>query len=260
MRVSGAVRGAADALRARLRLRPEHVALRRAGVRGRVPRRPVRPRRRRRLRPRGVRPRQVLLARRLRRRRARDLPRARAARRRLRRPLRERDDRRARRRARSRRASTGSSSSARRRATSTTTATSAASRREDIDGLLESLESNYLGWSAAMAPVIMGNADRPELGEELTNSLLPHRPRDRAAVRARHLPLRQPRRPRARRRPGARPAVPRRRDRAARGGRVRRSASCRSASSSLLDATGHCPNLSAPEETIAAIKTVPRAG
>src|SRR5215212_9629850 len=42
--------------------------------------------------------------------------------------------------------------------------------REDIDGLLESLESNYLGWSAAMAPVIAGNPDRPELGEELTNS------------------------------------------------------------------------------------------
>ncbi|MFG2577615.1 alpha/beta fold hydrolase [Streptomyces sp. NPDC048481] len=41
---------------------------------------------------------------------------------------------------------------------------------EDIDELLESLESNYLGWSAAMAPVIMGNPERPELGEELTNS------------------------------------------------------------------------------------------
>ncbi|OKK16274.1 sigma factor sigB regulation protein rsbQ [Streptomyces sp. CB00455] len=41
---------------------------------------------------------------------------------------------------------------------------------EDIDELLESLESNYLGWSATMAPVIMGNAERPELGEELTNS------------------------------------------------------------------------------------------
>jgi sigma-B regulation protein RsbQ len=40
----------------------------------------------------------------------------------------------------------------------------------DIDELLQSLESNYLGWSSAMAPVIMGNADRPELGEELTNS------------------------------------------------------------------------------------------
>jgi len=42
--------------------------------------------------------------------------------------------------------------------------------RTDIDELLQSLESNYLGWSSAMAPVIMGNAERPELGEELTNS------------------------------------------------------------------------------------------
>jgi len=42
--------------------------------------------------------------------------------------------------------------------------------QEDIDELLESLESNYLGWSGAMAPVIMGNPDRPELGEELTTS------------------------------------------------------------------------------------------
>ena len=41
---------------------------------------------------------------------------------------------------------------------------------EDIVELLDSLESNYLGWSAAMAPVIMGNADRPELGAELTES------------------------------------------------------------------------------------------
>jgi sigma-B regulation protein RsbQ len=41
---------------------------------------------------------------------------------------------------------------------------------QDIAELLESLESNYLGWSTAMAPVIMGNADRPELGQELTAS------------------------------------------------------------------------------------------
>ncbi len=39
-----------------------------------------------------------------------------------------------------------------------------------IDELLTSLESNFLGWSSQMAPVIMGNPDRPELGEELTNS------------------------------------------------------------------------------------------
>ena len=41
---------------------------------------------------------------------------------------------------------------------------------QDIEGLLVSLESNYLGWSSAMAPVIMGNPDRPELGAELTAS------------------------------------------------------------------------------------------
>jgi sigma-B regulation protein RsbQ len=42
--------------------------------------------------------------------------------------------------------------------------------RTDIEALLEFLDSNYLGWSSAMAPTIMGNPDRPELGEELTNS------------------------------------------------------------------------------------------
>jgi len=40
----------------------------------------------------------------------------------------------------------------------------------DIDELLESLDSNYLGWSGAMAPVIMGNPDRPELADELADS------------------------------------------------------------------------------------------
>jgi sigma-B regulation protein RsbQ len=42
--------------------------------------------------------------------------------------------------------------------------------REDIEGLLETLESNYLGWSSTMAPAIMGAPGRPELAEELTNS------------------------------------------------------------------------------------------
>jgi sigma-B regulation protein RsbQ len=39
-----------------------------------------------------------------------------------------------------------------------------------IEELLEFLDSNHLGWSAAMAPTIMGNPDRPALSEELTNS------------------------------------------------------------------------------------------
>src|SRR3712207_6726362 len=40
----------------------------------------------------------------------------------------------------------------------------------DIAEMLESLDSNYLGWSTAMAPVIMANPDRPELSEELAAS------------------------------------------------------------------------------------------
>lgn len=39
-----------------------------------------------------------------------------------------------------------------------------------IDELLDFLGNNHMGWSAAIAPVIMGNADRPELGEELKDS------------------------------------------------------------------------------------------
>jgi sigma-B regulation protein RsbQ len=40
----------------------------------------------------------------------------------------------------------------------------------DIEELLEFQDANYLGWSSHLAPVIMGNPDRPELAEELTNS------------------------------------------------------------------------------------------
>jgi len=42
--------------------------------------------------------------------------------------------------------------------------------RNDIVDLLDALDSNHLGWSTQMAPVIMGNPDRPQLAEELTNS------------------------------------------------------------------------------------------
>jgi sigma-B regulation protein RsbQ len=40
--------------------------------------------------------------------------------------------------------------------------------KSDLDGLFEMMDSNYLGWSGTMAPLIMGNGDHPELGEELT--------------------------------------------------------------------------------------------
>ena len=40
----------------------------------------------------------------------------------------------------------------------------------DIESLLETMESNYLGWSSTMAPAIMGAPEQPALAEELTNS------------------------------------------------------------------------------------------
>ena len=43
-------------------------------------------------------------------------------------------------------------------------------KQQQITELLEFLADNHMGWSTTMAPVIMGNADRPELGAELTNS------------------------------------------------------------------------------------------
>jgi sigma-B regulation protein RsbQ len=42
--------------------------------------------------------------------------------------------------------------------------------RSDIEDLLEMLDNNHSGWSAMMAPIIMGNADRPELAAELEAS------------------------------------------------------------------------------------------
>ncbi|MGU9857624.1 alpha/beta fold hydrolase [Pseudomonas sp. LF245] len=43
-------------------------------------------------------------------------------------------------------------------------------KRSDIDDLLDTLDSNYLGWSSAMAPVIMGAPGQPALSEELADS------------------------------------------------------------------------------------------
>jgi sigma-B regulation protein RsbQ len=49
-------------------------------------------------------------------------------------------------------------------------------RREDIDELLDTLDSNYLGWSSSMAPVIMGVPDQPALRQELTDSFCRNNP------------------------------------------------------------------------------------
>jgi sigma-B regulation protein RsbQ len=42
--------------------------------------------------------------------------------------------------------------------------------RKDIEGLLDTMEKNYIGWANFLAPNIMGNTDRPQLGQELTES------------------------------------------------------------------------------------------
>lgn len=125
--------------------------------------------------------------------------------------------------------------------------------RGDIDGLLESLDSNYLGWSSTMAPVIMGNPDRPELGQELTNSFCrtdPEIARHFAQVtflsdnRA-DLPKVQT--PSLLLQCSEDVIAPE---------TVGRYLHRNMANSQLvvLAATGHCPNLSAPQETIAAMK------
>ncbi|MET8583423.1 alpha/beta hydrolase [Streptomyces collinus] len=123
---------------------------------------------------------------------------------------------------------------------------------EDIDELLTSLESNYLGWSAAMAPVIMGNAERPELGVELKNSFCATDP-DMARVFARTTFLSDSREDlKSVRVPTlvlecTQDAIAPREV----GAYVHHAI----AGSTLvtLDATGHCPHLSAPEATNEAI-------
>ena len=133
----------------------------------------------------------------------------------------------------------------------------------DIEELLGSLDRNYLGWSSTMAPVIMGNADRPELGAELTASFCRTDPEiakrfaratflsdnraDLARVELPTLVLQCSDDPIA---PDC----------------VGQYVHAQIPGSTLvrLNATGHCPNLSAPAETAAAIAAfvskLPRPG
>ena len=123
---------------------------------------------------------------------------------------------------------------------------------DDISGLLASLDSNYLGWSATMAPVIMGNADRPELGAELTASFCRTDPEiqkrfarvtflsdNRGDLSRVELPT----------------LVVQCSDDVIAPTPVGEYVHRHIAGSRLvrLAATGHCPNLSAPEETVQAI-------
>ena len=124
---------------------------------------------------------------------------------------------------------------------------------EDISGLLESLESNYLGWSSAMAPVIIGNPDRPELGDELTNSFCRTDPQI-AAHFARVTFLSDNRADLERLRTPA--LVLQCADDAIAPQAVGEYVHSRLPDSELvfMRATGHCPNLSAPQETVDAIR------
>ncbi|HEX3874759.1 MAG TPA: alpha/beta hydrolase [Solirubrobacteraceae bacterium] len=125
--------------------------------------------------------------------------------------------------------------------------------REDIEGLLESMDSNYVGWSSQIAPVIMGNADRPELGEELTQSFCRADP-EIARQFARVTFLSDNRADLGRM---ATPSlILQCSDDVIAPEVVGRYVHDRLAGSRLvkLRATGHCPNLSAPEETVAAIR------
>lgn len=124
----------------------------------------------------------------------------------------------------------------------------------DIEELLESLDANYLGWSGSMAPVIMGNPERPELGEELTNSFCRTDPAI-ARVFARVTFLSDNRADLAR--VGVPTLVAQCSHDAIAPREVGAFVHAEIPGSQLvtLNATGHCPQLSAPEETAAAIAT-----
>lgn len=125
--------------------------------------------------------------------------------------------------------------------------------RADIEGLLDSLDSNYLGWSSEMAPVIMGNPDRPELAEELTNSFCRTDPEiAKHFARVTFLSDNRADLPRLKTpslilQVSVDAIAPR---------EIGRYMQQQIPDSELvvLDTSGHCPNLSAPEQTVAAMK------
>ena len=125
--------------------------------------------------------------------------------------------------------------------------------REDIQGLLSSLDSDYLGWSNTIAPVIMGNPARPELGQELVGSFC--RSNMEIATDFAHITFLSDNRKDL---PLVKTAtlILQCTDDAIAPVSVGEFTHRNIAGSKLviLEATGHCPNLSAPEETIAAMK------
>jgi sigma-B regulation protein RsbQ len=125
--------------------------------------------------------------------------------------------------------------------------------RADIEAMFESLDNNYLGWSSAMGSVIMANADRPELGNELINSFCRADPEiARKFARVTFLSDNRDDLPKVRT-----PAlILQCSDDVIAPDAVGEYVHRNTPGSTMINlrATGHCPNLSAPEETVAAIK------
>ena len=122
-----------------------------------------------------------------------------------------------------------------------------------IEELLEFLAENPMAWSQAMASAIMGNADRPELGAELTDSFCRSDPVIAAAfARATFTSDNRADLPKVM----ARTLILQCADDVIAPVAVGRYVHAQIRGSKLveLDATGHCPNLSAPAEVISAIR------
>ncbi|MCO8277729.1 alpha/beta hydrolase [Actinoplanes sp. TRM 88003] len=125
--------------------------------------------------------------------------------------------------------------------------------RADIDDMMRALDSNYLGWSSVIAPMIMANPQRPELSQELVNSFCATDPA--IAKKFAHVTflsdnrkdLEYVRTPSLIMQCADDIIAPR-----AVGEYV--DAHLKDSTLVYLNATGHCPNLSAPEETIEVIK------
>lgn len=123
----------------------------------------------------------------------------------------------------------------------------------DIEELLASLADNYMGWSMAMAPTIMGNPDRPELGEELADSFCRTDPAiAKAFARVTFTSDNRADLPHV----TARTLILQCRDDIIASEAVGEYVRDHIPGSRLvvLEATGHCPNLSAPREVVAAIR------
>ena len=123
----------------------------------------------------------------------------------------------------------------------------------EIEELMTSLADNHMGWSAAMAPAIMGNADRPELAEELTNSFCRTDPEiAKQFARATFTSDNRADLPEVK----ARTLILQASDDIIASEQVGEFVHKSISGSRIvyLKASGHCPNLSAPQEVISAIE------